>query len=175
MNLMVSICERDHLFCLLSSSKMEFCCNNCILLHFVFCSIPFLVFKIQITVVQKSTKKCFCNKPHSCKSPPKMVATGPGLIFGVLRYALTLELSKVCIYLTRGWLRGWYLFILAGKFVSPVQILYWKKMWIQGTYGDVWYHCYIAKICFFNIDLFILSTFPALTLAFLYCYVVSQV
>ena len=68
MNLMVSICERDHLFCLLSSSKMEFCCNNCILLHFVFCSIPFLVFKIQITVVQKSTKKCFCNKPHSCKS-----------------------------------------------------------------------------------------------------------
>ena len=146
--------KKNHVFCLLSSNKMAFYCKSIAF----FCLISFLFLEIQITGAKNFTNKNdSITSPLSCISPPKIILT----------------LHKPWTYTTTGgWLRGWPIFLLASKFVSNTIL---KKMWIQGMCGDMWYQCYIAKICFFNIDLFILSTFFVLTLAFLQCYMVSQV
>ena len=136
---------------------MCFVCSQVIKWHFAaralfFCLIPFLFLEIQITGA-----KNFTNKNVSASSPQKLLwlCISPGL--------------------TQPLVVDWevdFLFALARRFVSNAIL---KKMWIQGTYGDVWYQSYIAKICSFNIDLFISSTFLVSTLAFLQCYMVNQV
>ena len=89
--------------------------SNGILLqeHCLLCLIPFLFLEIQIAGVKNfRNKNVSITSPLPCISPPKIVAT----------------VHKPWTYrTTRGWLRGWSLFIIAGRFVSPVRILYWKK------------------------------------------------
>ena len=59
-------------------------------------------------------EKCFCNKtrPPSRINPPKIVVT----------------LRKPRLYTTtRGWLKGWSLFVLAGNFFFPLYEYYIEK------------------------------------------------
>ena len=72
-----------------------------------------------VVILQMTGVKNFTNKnvsvtsPLSCISPPKIVVT----------------LHKPWAYTTTScWLRGWSLFVLAGRFVSPERIIYWKNV-----------------------------------------------
>ena len=113
----------------------------------LFCLIPYLFLEIQIT------------GPFSCANSPKIVVT----------------LQKPWAYTIKsGWLRGLSLFVLAGRFLSPVRILYWKKCEFKAHMETCGTRLH-SKNLFFNIDLFILSTFPVWTLTFLLGYIVSQV
>ena len=72
MKLIVQNCTRNHVFCLLSSSNMAFCCKS-----IVFCLIPFFFLEIQIRGMKNSRRKnASVYQPRRiyaplCISPPK--------------------------------------------------------------------------------------------------------
>ena len=93
-------------------------CSQVVKWHFAARELFFFVLFNSFLVIQITGVKNFTNKnvsvtsPLSCISSPKIVVA----------------LHKPWAYTTTsGWLRGWSLFVLAGRVFSPVRILYWKK------------------------------------------------
>ena len=91
MKLMVPNCERHHVFCLLSTNNIAFCCKG-----IVFCLIPFLFLEMQVTGVKNSRYKSGSVynppplHPSSLYKPTRKclwLSISLGFIFGVLRYS----------------------------------------------------------------------------------------
>ena len=89
-------------------------CSQVVKWHFAARELFFFVLFNSFLVIQITGVRNFTNKnvsvtnPLSCISPPKIVVA----------------LHKPWAYTTTsGWLRGWSLFVLAGRVFSPVRIL----------------------------------------------------